>query len=219
MYHSKVPSYLRRAAEVLRSEGVRSLWFRILGETVYRRMILIERPLHQPGTEVQPVIAVSVSLLHPNDLDEYFAHCPHADAAGIRTRLKRGYKCFVARHQQSIASTCWAAIGSARIDYLDCEIQLAPDEAYTYDSYTAPRFRNLNIAAARGNEMVLHFRHLGYSRFIAAVMPENKAAFRPAEKVGYRRFGTAGYVRLGLWRRLFCRVDGSSRPLVFRGGR
>ena len=207
-------STLHRAAKVLRSEGVRSLGFRILGDTVYRRMILVERHLHEPVVEAQAGIPVTVTVLHENELDEYLAFRPTAVAAEIRSRLEKGYKCFVARQDKEIASACWAAIGSARIDYLGCEIRLADDEAYIFESYTAPRFRNINVAAARGNEMVRHFRDRGYSRFIGALMPENKAAFRPAEKVGYRRFGVIGYVKVGPWRRFFCRVSDRARPIV-----
>jgi hypothetical protein len=209
-------STVRRAAEVLRSEGAQSLWFRVLGETVYRRMIQVERCLKEPVIEAQAAVPVTVTLLSVSELGEYLAFRPGAEAAEIRNRLERGYKCFVARHEKAIASTCWAATGSARIDYLGCEVQLADDEAYTYDSYTASRFRNLNVPAVRGNEMVRHFRDLGYSRFVAVVVPENKAGFRPAEKVGYRRFGLIGYVKLGRWRHIFCHVLSQSRPIVIR---
>jgi GNAT superfamily N-acetyltransferase len=182
-------------------------------------MILVERCLNEPVIEAQAAVPVTVTVMSANELDEYLTFRPGAEAAEIRNRLEKGYKCFVARHNEAIASTCWAAIGSARIDYLGCEIQLADDEAYTYDSYTAPHYRNLNVPAVRGNEMVRHFRDLGYFRFAAVVVPENKAAFRPVEKVGYRRFGVIGYVKLGRWRYNF--VVGSancapSRPIVIR---
>jgi ribosomal protein S18 acetylase RimI-like enzyme len=128
--------------------------------------------------------------------------------------LSQGQVCFVARHQGTIASTCWAAKQRARIDYLGCEIGLADDEIYIYESYTAPRFRSLNIAAVRGSEMMRHFRDSGYRRFVGVLMPENKAAFRPAEKVAYRRVGVIGYVKLGPWRRFFCRVQPSARSIT-----
>lgn len=212
MYHSKMS--FGRAAEVLRTEGARSLWFRILGETVYRRAILIERLLHDPIAEQQAGVDVEVNLLTPGDLDEYLAHHPGSIASEICERFRQGQKCFVARHRNNIASTCWAATGTARIDYLNCEISLAEDEVYTYGSYTTARFRNLNIPAVRGNEMVLHFRERGYRRFVAILMPENKPAFGPIEKIGYRRIGTLGYVKLGPWRRLFCRVNQPARSVA-----
>jgi hypothetical protein len=40
-----------RAKQVLREEGLKSLWFKILGETVYRRLLLLERVLE--GGETQ----------------------------------------------------------------------------------------------------------------------------------------------------------------------
>jgi RimJ/RimL family protein N-acetyltransferase len=215
MYHSKMS--FSRAAEVLRTEGPVSLWFRILGETVYRRAILIERLLQEPIMEQQAGVNVEVSLLTAGDLDEYLAHRPGSSAADICERFRQGQKCFVARHQNTIASTCWAATGIARIDYLSCEIRPAEDEIYTYGSYTAPQFRNLNIAAVRGNEMVLYFRELGYRRFVAILMPENMAAFRPAEKIAYRRIGIMGYVKLGPWRHFFCRVRSPARGVVICG--
>jgi hypothetical protein len=215
MYHSKMS--FSRAAEVLRTEGLRSLWFRILGETVYRRAILIERLLQEPIAEQRAGVDVEVSLLTAGELDEYLAHCPGSSAAEFCERLKQGQKCFTARCQNTIASTCWAATGAARIDYLNREISLAEDEVYTYGSYTAPRFRNLNIAAVRGNQMVRYFRERGYRRFVAILMPENKVAFRPAEKIGYRRIGTIGYIKLGPWQRFFCRVHPPAQGVVICG--
>jgi hypothetical protein len=69
----------------------------------------------------------------------------------------------------------------------------------------------------RGNEMVRYFRERGYRRFVAILMPENKPAFRPAEKIGYHRIGTIGWVKLGPGRRLFCRVHPPARGVVICG--
>jgi hypothetical protein len=85
MYHSKMS--FRRAAEVLRTEGARSLWFRILGETAYRRAILVERLLQEPVADQQPGVDVEVRPLTPEDLDEYLAHRSGSNVTEIRTRL------------------------------------------------------------------------------------------------------------------------------------
>src|SRR5271154_723922 len=120
----------RRATEILRSEGARVLWFRILGETVYRRMILFERRLDAPIVAASPAVPLEISQLQPGDVDEYVAFRPGAVAAEIRSRLERGHQCFVARRQGALANAIWAAAGTAYIRYLDCEIRIAPDEAY-----------------------------------------------------------------------------------------
>jgi RimJ/RimL family protein N-acetyltransferase len=179
-------------------------------------LILFERQLGEPIKWATPAVPVTVRFLKASEISDYMAFSPGVIAEEIRKRLEKGDKCFVARHDGTIAQVGWAATGTARIDYLDCEIKLADDEAYIYGSYTAPRFRNLNIPAVRGNQMVQHFRDLGYFRLISALMPENKPAFRPIEKIGYRRFGVMGYVKVGRWRHDFCRVVPGARSITLR---
>jgi len=204
---------LQRATEVLRGEGFRSLWFKILGETVYRRMVLMERLLNEPIPEVTVRLPVVISLLREIELDEYLSLRPGPDPSDIRRRLAAGQWCFVARHEGRIIHARWATTRRAWIDYLACEIRLAPDEVYTYESFTAPSFRGQNVAPVQAMESLHCFRDAGYRRSLAAIMPENKPAFRPLEKLGYRPLGVMGYLKVGPWRYDFCRVKrGSLAP-------
>ncbi len=203
---------LKRAAEVLREEGLKSLWFKALGETVYRRVVLMERPLDEPVVAVEARLPVVISLLEETEVDEYIGFRPEAAPSEVRRRLEGGQSCFVARHEDRIVHSAWAATRRAWIEYLAREIQLAPDEVYVYESFTAPGFRGQNIAPARETQMIRIYRDAGYRRSWAAIMPENKPAYRPFEKLGYRPFGVLGYVKIGPWRRDFCRVDSGSLP-------
>jgi SAM-dependent methyltransferase/GNAT superfamily N-acetyltransferase len=203
---------LERAAEVLREEGFRNLWFRILGETVYRRMVLVERLLNEPIPEVTVRLPVVISLLRETELDEYLSLRPGADPSDIRRRLAAGQLCFVARHEGRIIHARWATTRRAWIDYLACEIRLAPDEVYTFESFTDPSFRGQNVAPAQGMESLRYFRDAGYRRLLAAVVPENKPAFHPLEKLGYRRLGVIGYLKVGPWRYDSCRIKRGSLP-------
>ena len=49
------------------------------------------------------------------------------------------------------------------------------------------------------------------ARVIGVIMPESAAAFRTQAKVGYRPFGTIGWVGLGPWRHHFMRIDAGAR--------
>jgi ribosomal protein S18 acetylase RimI-like enzyme len=203
---------LKRAVQVLQTEGIASLWFRVLGETVYRRMVLMERLLAEPVSPVTPGLPVTIGLLDKTEVDAYCGFRPGADPLDVRRRLEAGQWCFVARLEGRIVQAGWAVARRARIDYLDSEIDLAPDEVYIYGSYTAPDSRGRNLAPAQRTEAVRFFRDAGYRRLVAVVFPENRAGFRPLEKIGCRRFGVIGYVRIGPWRRDFCRV--SRDPLL-----
>jgi GNAT superfamily N-acetyltransferase len=216
-----------RAVDVLRHEGAGSLWFRILGETVYRRVVLMERLLSEPIAELAAHLPVAIDLLKETEVDEYTSFRPEVDPFEIRRRLDAGHRAFVARHGGRIVHAGWAAAGGAWIRYLSCEITLAADEAYQYESFTTPGFRGFNIAPLRITEMMRYFRGAGFRRLIAVVVPENAPAFRPLEKSGYRPFGVMGYVKIGRWRWNFCRMSRNSvspaefivRPALGRIGR
>lgn len=203
---------LRRAREVLQEESFKSLWFKVLGETVYRRMVLRDRLLDEPIPEVTARLPVVVSLLGETELDEYLAARPEADPSEIRRRFAAGQLCIVARHEGRIVNTCWATTGRAWIGYLAREVRLAPDEVYIYESYTLPSSRGQNIAPVRLMHALRYFREAGYRRVLAAIMPENQPAFRLNDKLGYRTIGVMGYLKLGSWRYEFCRVKRGSLP-------
>jgi hypothetical protein len=201
-----------QARHVLSNEGVKSLGYRILSETLYRRVILMERPLHEPIAEVMSALPVVIDRLKPTDIEEYVRFRLGTDPLLIRRRLSMGQCAFVARHDARIVHAGWTTTKQAWIDFLAREITLAPDEVYQYESFTAPGFRGNNLAAMRITAMLHHFQKAGYRRMIAVVVPESTAAFRPLEKTGYRPFGMLGYVRLGPWRRHFCRVSRHALP-------
>lgn len=197
---------MKRAADVLREGGIRGLWFRILGKTVYRRVILVERALDEPIPEVTALLPVVIDFLKETEVDEYVGFSPRGNPSETRRRLEAGQLCFVARYKGRLVCANWATTLAARIPYLDCTIQLAPGEVYTYELFTSPDFRGQNIAPAVKAQQLRHFRRAGYSRSVAAIVPENKASLRVDEKVGYRPYGVMGCVRLGPWRRDFCRL-------------
>lgn len=206
------PRVLQRVAAILREEGIKSVWFKILGATVYRRLLLLERPLDEPIPEVTARSSVVISLLTEAEITEYINFRPEADPSDIRSRLAAGQWCFVARYAGRIVHACWVATKRAWIDYLASEIRLAADEVYPYESFTAPDVRGQSIASVRSAQMLRYFHNAGYRRSLTAVLPENKPALRPLEKVGYRPFGVMGYIQIGPWRHDFCRVHGNSLP-------
>lgn len=196
-YWRKAPA---RAREILRHQGVKSLWFRALAKAGYRRVILFERLLNEPIPEIAGAIPITTSLLKTDEIAEYLVLRPGQTAQEILERLKRGHKCFVLRSSNVIAHACWAGIGTARMEYLDCEIRLADTTAYLYGSFTAGQFRKLNLATVAYLEMARHFRELGFRRLAAVVVPHNRAALGPVRKAGYRRLGVIRSVKIGSWR-------------------
>ena len=197
---------LARAREILRQEGLRSLWFKILGDTVYRRLLLLERPLQDPIPEVTARVPVEISLLQKTQIAEYLEFRAEANESEVQSQLDAGHWCFVARYQGRIVSARWATAGRVWIDYLSRELQLAPGEVYFYDGFTRPDFRGQAVSPVTLAEMLRYFRTAGYRRMVGTVLPENQPSLRAVAKTGYRLYGVMGYVKIGPWKRHFHRV-------------
>jgi hypothetical protein len=199
-------------AEHTVDRGVRGLWFGALAATCYRRAVLVEHPLDAPLPAGEAAAPVEIARLAPAEVGDYVAFRPDAAPTVIESRLEQGQVCFTARHQGRIVSAAWIATGYVWVDYLARGLSLAPDEAFLHESFTARAFRGRNIPVVRARHEAEYFRAAGYRRIVAIIVPENAPALRHAEKSGWRRVGVIGCVRLGPWRRDFCRVAPGERP-------
>jgi hypothetical protein len=127
-----------RALEVLRDEGIRSLAFEVLGETVYRRLALLERALDEPPPVHDLRSRIDLGLV--GDASEYVGFRTDAAPRDVAARLDGGALCFVARAGGRIVGATWASVGGGRIPYLGCDLALADDEVYLSDTWVAAGF-------------------------------------------------------------------------------
>ena len=73
-----------RALRIFRQEGARGVGIRLLGATVYRRLVVMHRSLDDPRAAIAADLPVTVELLGERDVDDYVQLCPWASAAEIR---------------------------------------------------------------------------------------------------------------------------------------
>lgn len=199
---------VERAIKVLREEGIKSFWFKLLNEIgCYRRLLLLERLLEEPIPHMETHLPVTIDLLKKTEADEYVMFRGRVRPSEIVDRLNVGQWCFVARHDGKLISASWAAIHMARSDYLNREIQLGQDEVYVYGLFTKPDFRGFSVSPTINVAMMRYFRDTGYRRMICWVLPENNPSLKALQKVGFRPLGIMGYVKIGLWRWDFYRTD------------
>ncbi|HEX9829317.1 MAG TPA: GNAT family protein [Bacteroidota bacterium] len=191
---------LSRALAVLREEGFINFWYRTLAYTVYRRAFYFELIIaeHPHVSHASPQI--TVSLLTPEYIEEYLILHPEEYLENVRARLAAGGQCFVVRQNGRIVHSGWAAVRNVWITHLSKEITLAPDEVYTYESYTDPAFRGHDMALKKNEYMRHFFGNAGYRRLTGIVTPENKAGLRAINKIGYKPIGIFKQFRVGPWR-------------------
>jgi ribosomal protein S18 acetylase RimI-like enzyme len=195
--------------EVARTEGPRGLWPRILGETVYRRLVLLEHPLDREPELRSAAVELTFGLVC--DVDELACFRAWPGAEVVRRRLDRGERCFAARHGERLAATAWVATGSVLIPYLGRTLELGDGDAFVYEAYTAPDLRRRGVAQALESRLTRLLRAEGRRRLLRTVLPENAAGVAMHAAFGNRPIGTIGYVKAGPWRHDFLRLAPGSR--------
>jgi GNAT superfamily N-acetyltransferase len=200
--------------ETLRSEGPRVLWFSILGETVYRRLLLIEASLTDRPKDSAAAASLEVAWLSPADSRD--CALPGLSSDVVAQRLRQGDRCLCARRDGQVVAYRWMAFGAAPLAYLGCTLELAEGVAYVYDAYTVPEARGAGISAALWSMAGSALTAEGCHTTVAVLLPENRPARRAAGKSPYRQVGRVGYVQLGLWRRYFLRCRTRSVALAER---
>jgi GNAT superfamily N-acetyltransferase len=188
---------------------------RLLGAgRLYRRLMLLDRPLGQPIPDLPLPPGVSVRMLGVDDIPAYLAFRPGQDPVEIRRRILEGQWGFVAWQDGEIMTVSWTSPGHAPIEYLAWDLPLAPDEAYSYDLYTSPAFRGRRLASAIRIPALRYAREQGCRRLLAALLPENVAGWKTPSAIGFRHIGWIGYVGFGPLRRRFCTLASVAVPLA-----
>jgi hypothetical protein len=221
-------SALQRGRAVLREEGLRSLFMRVLGETVYRRMLVLRGTLSDAPPQMEPNGGVEFRPLERFEIEQYLQLRPDQTMEEIERRLASGQVCFAAREDGRLVQACWLAPpGAARIEYLDLEFPLSPVEVYVHDFFAAPSERGRYLFRAQLGEMAAYFsdheqrqrwfpHHVGPTNarygYAAAFHLENRI-WTLIARLGLPPRDIVGYIGFGRMRWRFCRPAPSEERL------
>lgn len=166
-------SAARRALTILRELGPVALWWKVLGELGYRRVILFERPLGTGSDPKPPPPPVELGLLRADEVDAFLSFHPESSRGEVQRRLAADDRCHVARDGQRIVAVRWVSLRQARIAYLRLAFPLADGEAFFYDAFTDPAWRGRGVAGAVSAAMIARLEADGFTRLLSAALPEN----------------------------------------------
>lgn len=195
-----------RAVEVWRKEGPRSFALRLLGETFYRRLLVLERPFAGMVSAVPPRLPIVLERASPENLDEYLELRPDQDRRLLERRFEFAEYLFFVRHEGRVAGATWITINRAYIEYLDREVQLNHLVAYLYDLYVRPEYRGKGFDRALYTYLFGYFTPEQCSTLMATANLENRTQLL-FERIGFRRSALLGYYRLGPFKRHFTRLE------------
>ncbi|HXJ84500.1 MAG TPA: GNAT family N-acetyltransferase [Candidatus Methylomirabilis sp.] len=197
---------LQRVWRVLRDEGARTFWFKLLGKLGYRRLYLLECSLAEPLPPARPLPAgLTLAWLPRSELGEYAALRADEAERDITARFDNGDRCLAARLDGQLVGAMWASVHRPRVQFLQRDVPHVAGDVYLFDAYVAAAARGQSIAPRMSDELLRHFQKAGSRRAIRGTAPENTPALRAHAKAGFRPYALIGYVKLGSWRRDFYR--------------
>ena len=162
-----------KAAAIRRERGWRVLFWRVLGAVGFRRVVLFRRGIESAARDRPVAESVEFGRLDGDGLAEFLEARPDADPAELAVRREAGDTCHVARASGRIVSTRWSSTREVRIGYLDYRSELATGQAYLYDAYTAPEFRQRGIAGALTRHIIAVLHEQGVGEMLSAADPAN----------------------------------------------
>jgi len=182
---------------IVRSEGAKSLLFRLLGKLMYRRVLVLECDLGRQFTDTSTKTSVDIRRLGPADTSAFIDFRSGPDRSIFLARLKQGHACYAAICADRIVSVSWIALSNATLWLLDADFRLDLDQLYIYDSYTHPDHRGLRLQAQIFEDIRREFGAAGVRRAITFVVPENVANLKSRARLGFTKVGIVRRVRFG----------------------
>jgi GNAT superfamily N-acetyltransferase len=215
-------SRVRLARELIRSEGLRSIWPRLLGRVVYRRVVVAAADMDAEYTVPPCSIEMTVRKLEPEDIGAYVALVPNADPSTVARRLDAGSRIYAAWSDRRIISAGWLEVDHALFDAVGARIPIGPKVVYARASYTEPELRGRNIATVGYVSALELLREEGFERAVGFLLPEARSSHGPVVKAGLERVGSLGWFGIGPFRIYFFRRAGEKTrfmPRRRRGGK
>jgi hypothetical protein len=151
----------------------------------WKREILVERSLEDLIHIIEPQITVRIERATERDLSRFRDIVDDRKVEVFRERFKKGEVCQAAFDGDKVVGFNWANLHEYEAD---CETRgrLREREAYMFDGYTAPGYRQGKIAAAVATQLFLHLRDRGYRRVHGVIPDTNVLARKAWGSVGWR---------------------------------
>jgi hypothetical protein len=215
------PSRLRLGIELMRTEGLRSVWPKAVGHVFYRRVIVAAADMNREYATPACSVDMRVEKLTLEQVDDYVAFAPNADEERVRRQLAAGSRIYAGWFDGRIIGAGWLDVDTALFDAVGASVPIAPGVVYARGSYTLPEFRSRNVATVGYVTALNLLRDEGFERAVGFVLPEMRSSMGPVAKAGLERVGSLGWFGIGPFRIYFFRRGGERTRFMprFRRGR
>ena len=123
----------------------------------------------------------------------------------IERRLERGDSCFIAEINRQIGSSIWISQHEPFIPELESRFFMNSHSAYSYDEYTAPKYRGAGLLPILFSTVSLFLFHNGIDEIYTLVSTNNFSSLHAHQKVGSSVLGQVIMVKFFHYKIYLCK--------------
>jgi ribosomal protein S18 acetylase RimI-like enzyme len=145
-----------------------------------------KRSLDEPIPEKSPKLEVEIRQATISDLPKLKEIVDEEKYDRFKRRFQKGKICFIAIYKEKVAAFAWISIDNEFEPNLQVEIKLEEKEAYLFDAYVVPEYRNHRLYPALGDTSLRYLRSQGYKNVLFFVGNSNKYSLKSVRSSGFK---------------------------------
>ena len=198
---------LKMGIQVFRSDGLLATLRRGVYAIGWYRCMLIYGGAREQWPFQPTSLDLRFEALGESNIHEYLMMREDQTEESVRCRQQRGDRCLMVRSEKRLIGMCWLSIGSVWVDYLHCEVKLAPGVGFFSDSYVLPEFRGQRVSESLAPKSFDWFEMQGCDRVIGMIWTANAVSLYRAKRQGYNGIGLISRWKFGPWARFVLNLD------------
>jgi len=141
--------------------------------------------LDKPLPSINPLLPAKFRQALPKDLPALAKAMVTSTLADVSKRLESGRCCYTAWVDSQLTAYGWASFEEEYIGEMDLRLRLLPGEAYLWDCFTLPAFRQKRLFSALLVYMLQELRDKPVCRVWIGANQENEASQRGIARAGF----------------------------------
>jgi len=189
---------MRKILDKIKNEGFFVILIKliklILLKTIrfsWTKLIISEYLLEEPVKEIEPKDPFIIREAVEDDLNKLKEIVSEKKGELFKERFKKGRVCFIALDGEKAVFFHWIAMEdeeSAFSPYEGCHfiLKLGRGEAYLYDGFTAPEYRQKGLHTSVKTKMLKYLKDKGFKKVFVCVTSDNTFSRKSNAKAGFK---------------------------------
>ncbi len=143
------------------------------------------RDLDEPLPVLRPLLDAAFCRVPPQDIARLAQAMGQNNEQDLLSRFERGCQCYAAWVNGKLGAYGWVSFHTEYVGELNLQVQLLSDEAYVWDCFTLPTFRQQGLYSSLLSYILRQLRDVGMHRAWIGADADNIPSQRGIARAGF----------------------------------